>query len=286
MVSTKTHRLHASFNQTMTATGRLSSSSPNLQNIPVRDELGRQVRAAFVPGESSNVLLTADYSQIELRVLAHFSRDEELSQAFARQEDIHRFVASQVFAVELQDVTQDQRRAAKTVNFGIIYGQTPFGLSRSLGISRSEAQKFIEQYHQRYPGIKQFLQQCVDQVSQSGFVQTILGRRRRIRNIDSSNRTQREFARRTAINTVVQGSAADLIKVAMVRIHEYISKNSPQVKMLLQIHDELVFELPEAQAAEHAQWIRRIMSQAIPLSVPVVVDIAWGKSWLEGKYSG
>lgn len=286
MVSTKTHRLHASFNQTMTATGRLSSSSPNLQNIPIRDELGRQIRDAFVPGEPENILLTADYSQIELRVLAHFSRDEELCQAFARQEDIHRFVASQVFGVDSQSVSQDQRRAAKTVNFGIIYGQTPFGLSKSLGISRSEAQAFIEQYHRRYPGIKQFLQQCVDQASGSGFVQTILGRRRRIRNIDSSNRTQREFARRTAINTVVQGSAADLIKVAMVRVHEHIRDNCPQVKMLLQIHDELVFELPEAQAAEHAQWIRQIMSQAIPLSVPVIVDIAWGKSWLQGKYSG
>ena len=286
MVSTKTHRLHASFNQTMTATGRLSSSSPNLQNIPIRDELGRQIRAAFVPGEPDNVLLTADYSQIELRILAHFSRDEELCQAFARQEDIHRFVAGQVFGVDLQSVSQDQRRTAKTVNFGIIYGQTPFGLSRSLGISRADAQAFIEQYHHRYPGIKQFLAQCVAQARGSGFVQTILGRRRRIRNIDSSNRAQREFAQRTAINTVVQGSAADLIKVAMVRGHEHIRDNCPQVKMLLQIHDELVFELPEAQAAEHVKWIRRIMSQAIPLSVPVIVDIAWGKSWLQGKYSG
>lgn len=283
MVSAKTSRLHASFNQTMTATGRLSSSGPNLQNIPVRNELGRQVRAAFVPGKPEYVLLTADYSQIELRLLAHFSQDKQLCKAFDQQEDIHRFVASQVFGADLQSVTEDQRRQAKTVNFGIIYGQTAYGLSRTLGISASEAQAFIEQYHQRYPGIRKFLAQCVEQASQSGFVQTILGRRRRIRNIDSSNRNQQEFAKRTAINTVVQGSAADLIKVAMVHVHEHIKKNSPQVKLLLQIHDELVFELPEAQVDEHAQWISQLMSQAIPLSVPITVDIAWGKSWLESK---
>ena len=283
MVSIKTGRLHASFNQTMTATGRLSSSSPNLQNIPIRDELGRQIRAAFVPEEAGDVLLTADYSQIELRVLAHFSGDKALCEAFARQEDIHRFVAGQVFGVEPESVSAEQRRAAKTVNFGIIYGQTPFGLSKSLGISRSEAKSFIDQYHKRYPGINEFLALCVKQASENGFVQTILGRRRRIRNIDSANHGQREFANRTAINTVVQGSAADLIKVAMARLHEHIKENCPDVKMLLQIHDELVFELAESEAAEHAKWISEIMSEAIPLSVPVVVDIAWGKSWLEGK---
>lgn len=283
MVNRNTHRLHASFNQTMTATGRLSSSGPNLQNIPTRNEIGRQIRAAFVPGDSDNVLLTADYSQIELRVLAHFSKDEQLCRAFANIEDIHTFVAGQVFGVELKDVTSEQRRQAKTVNFGIIYGQTPFGLSATLGISAAEAKDFIEQYHRRYPGIHLFLDKCVKQAEQTGFVQTILGRRRRIRNIHSSNRAQREFAKRTAINTVVQGSAADLIKVAMVRVHKHINQQCPEVKLLLQIHDELVFELPESQAPQHAEWIRDLMVRAIPLDVPVVVDISWGKSWLQDK---
>ncbi len=285
MVSSKTSRLHASFNQTMTATGRLSSSGPNLQNIPARNELGRQVRAAFVPAQPANVLLTADYSQIELRVLAHFSKDQQLCQAFANDQDIHTFVAGQIFGVDPQDVSSDQRSQAKTVNFGIIYGQTPFGLARSLGISNSEAHNFIEQYHQRYQGIRKFLEKCVKQARETGFVQTILGRRRRIRNIHDSNRAQKALAERTAINTVVQGSAADLMKVAMVNVHSYIKENCPDVKLLLQIHDELVFELPESKAAQHAQWIRRLMSRAIPLSVPVVVDIAWGRNWLESKYS-
>ncbi|MCK4850128.1 MAG: DNA polymerase I, partial [Phycisphaerae bacterium] len=285
MVSPKTSRIHASFNQTMTATGRLSSSGPNLQNIPARNELGRQVRAAFVPALPENVLLRADYSQIELRVLAHFSKDQQLCQAFASDEDIHSFVASQVFGVDPQNVTSDQRSQAKTVNFGIIYGQTPFGLAQSLGISTSEAHKFIEEYHQRYQGIRWFLEKCVKQAQETGFVQTILSRRRRIRNIHASNRAEKGLAERTAINTVVQGSAADLMKVAMVNVHDYIKKNCPQVKLLLQIHDELLFELPRSEAAQHAQWIRRLMSQAIPLSVPVVVDIAWGRNWLESKYS-
>ena len=283
MVDPRTGRLHASFNQTMTATGRLSSSGPNLQNIPARNELGRQIRAAFIPSEPDNVLLTADYSQIELRVLAHFSKDEQLCRAFANQEDIHTFVAAQIFSVDPAEVTPEQRQQAKTVNFGIIYGQTPYGLSTSLGISTTEARAFIEQYHRRYPGIHRFLDQCVNQAEQTGFVQTILGRRRRIRNILSSNRAQQEFAKRTAINTVVQGSAADLIKVAMIRVHEHIREESPRVKLLLQIHDELVFELPEKQAPRHAEWIRELMSRAIPLDVPVVVDLAWGRNWLEGK---
>lgn len=283
MVSSKTSRLHASFNQTMTSTGRLSSSGPNLQNIPARGELGRQVRAAFVAAQPEDVLLRGDYSQIELRVLAHFSEDKELYQAFANDQDIHSFVAGQIFGVDPKDVSSEQRNQAKAVNFGIIYGQTPFGLSRSLGISTAEAHEFIEQYHQRYQGIRQFLDQCVEQAGETGFVQTILGRRRRIPNIHDSNKNQRALAERTAINTVVQGSAADLMKVAMVNVHEYIKENCPHVKLLLQIHDELVFELPESEAAQHAQWIRRLMSQAIPLSVPIVVDTAWGRNWLESK---
>ena len=282
-VSSKTSRLHASFNQTMTATGRLSSSGPNLQNIPVRGELGRQVRAAFVAALPENVLLRGDYSQIELRVLAHFSKDEQLCQAFANDQDIHSFVAGQIFGVDPKDVNSDQRNQAKTVNFGIIYGQTAFGLSRSLGISTSEAHKFIEQYHQRYRGIRKFLEKCVKQAQETGFVHTILGRRRRIPNINDRNKMQRALAERTAINTVIQGSAADLMKVAMVNVHQYIKKNCPQVMLLLQIHDELLFELAESEAAQHAKWIRRLMSQAIPLSVPIIVDIAWGRNWLESK---
>ena len=283
MVSSKTSRLHASFNQTMTVTGRLSSSGPNLQNIPARGELGRQVRAAFVAELPEDVLLRGDYSQIELRVLAHFSQDKELCRAFANDQDIHSFVAGQIFGVDPQAVSSEQRSQAKAVNFGIIYGQTPFGLSRSLGISTGEAHEFIEQYHQRYQGIREFLDKCVKQAQETGFVQTILGRRRRIPNIHDRNKMQRALAERTAINTVIQGSAADLMKVAMVNVHEYIKKNCLQVKLLLQIHDELLFELGESEAAQHAQWISRLMSQAIPLSVPIVVDIAWGRNWLESK---
>jgi len=279
----KTGRVHASFHQTGTSTGRLSSSDPNLQNIPIRTDTGRQIRRAFVPGRKDHVLLTADYSQIELRVLAHFCRDEALLNAFYEDKDIHAFVASQVFDVPIDAVTREQRARAKAVNFGIIYGQTPYGLSRQTGMSVTEARQFIARYFRRYPGIQRFVDECIDQVKRCGFVQTILGRRRRIEGIHSRNRQRAALAARLAVNTVVQGSAADLIKQAMVNIHRRIKQERRPSRMLIQVHDELVFELPREAVEAEAEMIRHEMTSAIPLNVPIRVDLAWGPNWLEAK---
>jgi len=283
MISPRTGRLHASFNQTVTATGRLSSSDPNLQNIPIRTELGRQIRAAFVPSQPHAVLLTSDYSQVELRLLAHFSRDEQLTRAFHEDQDIHAFVASQVFGVPLGQVTGDQRRVAKTVNFGIIYGQTPFGLAKTLGISRTEAERFIKAYFKKYAGVRAFIDQCIKQARDTGHVRTILDRRRPIPEIASKNPAQRSFAERTAVNTVVQGSAADLIKIAMINIHRLIKQKDLPAKMLIQVHDELVFEVPQEQVHSAAEQIEQQMCTALKLNVPLKVDLAWGKNWMEVK---
>jgi len=283
IINPRTGRVHASFNQTVTATGRLSSSNPNLQNIPIRTELGSRVRSAFVPGKKGDCILSADYSQIELRLLAHFSRDKALMAAFAANRDIHRFVASQIFGVPEQDVTGEMRSRAKAVNFGIIYGQGPFGLSRSVGISQAEAKKFIDDYFARYSSIRQFLDECIARARQTGYAETILHRRRRIQNLSSKNGNKRAQAERFAVNTVIQGSAADLIKLAMIAIQQKIEAESLPVATLLQVHDELVFELPEAEANTHAQWIREKMSGAIKLDVPLKVDTTIGPNWLSGK---
>jgi len=283
MISPRTGRLHASFNQTGAVTGRLSSSDPNLQNIPTRTELGRQIRRAFVPGRADMVLLTADYSQIELRVLAHFCRDAALVRAFEEGMDIHAFVAGQVFGVDVEQVSSEQRSRAKAVNFGIIYGQGPYGLARQTGMTVNEAKDFIARYFQRYPGIRAFIDECVRQAGEQGYVRTILGRRRPIEGIDSRNASRRAQAERLAINTVIQGSAADLIKKAMVDIHRRIGAAEHDVWMLIQVHDELVFEMPEAIVEAEGEEIRRQMAEALPLSVPIRVDLAWGKNWLEAK---
>jgi len=283
MINPRTNRLHASFNQTITATGRLSSSDPNLQNIPIRTEIGRKIRSAFVPGDRNGCILSADYSQIELRFLAHFSGDPALRRAFAEDLDIHRFVAAQVYGLDPDDVTDEMRSRAKAVNFGIIYGQGPYGLSRSIGISQAEAKQFIEDYYARYGSIRQFMDEAIRRAKQTGYAETILGRRRPIRGLDSRNHNRRSQAQRLAINTVIQGSAADLIKVAMIRIHRRIQAESLPVKMILQIHDELVFELPRKGAKKHAAWIEREMTEAIRLDVPLKVDLAIGDSWLEAK---
>jgi len=283
MIFSGTGRLHASFNQTVAATGRLSSSNPNLQNIPVRTQLGQEIRRAFVAGPKENVILAADYSQIELRLLAHFSRDKVLAQAFAAGEDIHRFVASQVYGISPGEVEQSQRNRAKAVNFGIIYGQTAFGLSRSLGISADEAQRFIDDYFGRYPAIRTFMEQTIAEARQKGEVRTILGRRRGIAEINSNNHNRRRFAERIAVNTVVQGSAADMIKVAMINIHRWIKEAHLPLKMLLQVHDELVFEAPAKLVGDYAPVIREKMVGAIKISVPITVDIHGGKSWLDCK---
>lgn len=283
LIHPRTGRVHASFNQTVTATGRLSSSDPNLQNIPARSELGRQIRAAFVPADADGCILSADYSQIELRLLAHFSQDPALIKAFADDMDIHRFVAAQIYGVPLDAVSDAQRAKAKAVNFGIIYGQGAYGLSQSVGISQQEAKQFIDDYFARYKSIRAFFDQVLRKTKTTGYAETILGRRRPIAGLESKNFAARAQAERLAINTVIQGSAADLIKVAMTQIHQDIKTRYADWKMILQIHDELVFELPKRQAETAKQHIGWRMTTAIPLNVPLKVDIAVGDSWLESQ---
>jgi DNA polymerase-1 len=282
-----TRRIHASFNQTVAITGRLSSSDPNLQNIPIRTDIGRDIRKAFVapPGR---VLITADYSQIELRVLAHLSQDPALIAAFHAGEDIHTAVAAQIHNVPLDQVTREQRSGAKMVNFGIVYGVTPFGLARRLGVSNTEAAEIIDGYKARFAGITTFLAECVEQATRHGFVATMLGRRRPIPEIESTNPQRRALAERTAINTVVQGSAADLIKIAMIDLHRLIQSAAGDdplagTKMILQIHDELVFETPAERAAAAMPVIVERMEAAMDLSVPLQVDAHAGANWFEGK---
>lgn len=281
MICPKTGRIHASFNQVVTATGRLSSSDPNLQNIPVRTEEGRAIRSAFVAENGDTELLAADYSQIELRMLAHFTEDERLCQAFQNDEDIHARVAGEVFGVPLEEVTKDQRRQAKAVNFGVIYGQSAFGLAKQLGIDRSEAAEFIRAYFAQYPGINTFLDEVLDDCRRKGYVTTILGRRRKIEGLPSQRSAQSTLAERTAINTVIQGSAADLIKRAMINVHLRLKQELPEAKMLLQIHDELVFEAPKTHRDALAAIVNEEMSGAFELRVPLKVDMKAGRRWSE-----
>ncbi|MBL8829330.1 MAG: DNA polymerase I, partial [Planctomycetaceae bacterium] len=281
LVNPRTGRVHCSFHQAVAATGRLSSSDPNLQNIPIRTETGREIRSAFLPGHEGWSLVAADYSQIELRVLAHYSQDETLCAAFARDEDIHALVASQVYEVPLDAVTKDQRRAAKAVNFGIIYGQSAFGLAKSLGIEQSEAQKFIDAYFARYPGVEQFMNGVLADCAKHGQVTTILGRRRSIRGVRVNAGRQRNLAERTAINTVIQGSAADLIKLAMIAIDRRMKRESWQSKMLLQIHDELMFEAPAEEIERLRELIVSEMTGVMQLRVPLRVDVKQGRNWAE-----
>jgi DNA polymerase I len=284
-VNPRTGRIHASFNQIGASTGRLSCSDPNLQNIPIRTDEGRRIRLAFVAGNrEKNLLLTADYSQIELRILAHFTQEPALLKAFAADEDIHRAVAAEVFKVSLEQVTRDQRAQAKIVNFGIIYGVTAYGLARRIdGLTVPAAQELIIAYNQRFPSIEQFLQKCVMEARTQGYVETILGRRRPIPEIHSAVFSVRNAAERVAINSVVQGSAADLIKSAMNRIYNRLRAENRLSKMLLQVHDELVFETPANAIDADAELIRHEMVNALKLSVPLKVDIGWGKNWQEVK---
>lgn len=280
-VDTKTERLHCQFNQTVAATGRLSASNPNLQNIPMRTDQGRQIRKAFVASEGYT-LITADYSQIELRVFAHLSEDEALVQAFRDNRDIHSFVAAQVFGIDEVDVSSEQRRLAKVVNFGVLYGLSPYGLSNTLGISKDEAASFIDGYFAKYPGVVAFQDGVLSEARQKGYVTTIAGRRREITGIRAkSSYKMRNQSEREAVNTVIQGSAADLMKYAMLHIHRRLKNESLPARVLLQIHDELVLETkPEAMEAVTA-LVKEEMIQAIPLKVPVDVDIGVGPNWLE-----
>ena len=278
LIRSHSSRVHTTFGQTGTATGRLSSTNPNLQNIPIRTELGREIRAAFI-AEPGHVLLAADYSQIELRLLAHYSKDKLLVEAFRRGDDIHTLTASQVFGVPPLMVTPDHRRQAKVVNFGIVYGLSAFGLSQQLGIEPAEARKFIDAYFEKYAGVRAFIDETLAQTRRDGKVKTLFGRIRPIPDINSKNATQRGFAERTAVNTPLQGTAADLIKLAMIRIDAEIRKRRLKSRMTLQVHDELVFEVPENEVDTVKALVREHMESAHPLSVPLVVEIGVGTNW-------
>jgi len=274
-------RIHTSFNQAVAATGRLSSNNPNLQNIPIRTEKGREIRKAFVPRDKNHVLLAADYSQIELRIIAELSGDEAMLETFNRGEDIHTATAARVYGVPLREVSPEMRRNAKTVNFGIVYGISAFGLSERLGIPRREAGDIIDQYFRKYPGVKKYMNDTIAFARENGYVSTILGRRRYLRDINSNNATVRGFAERNAINAPIQGSSADMIKIAMIRIHQAIQDEKLQTRMLLQVHDELVFDTPLGEVETVTDLAGKLMKTAIPMKVPVEVEINTGRNWLE-----
>jgi DNA polymerase-1 len=281
----QTGRVHASFRQTGTETGRLSSSDPNLQNIPIREELGRSIRAAFRAGTPGWKIISADYAQIELRMLAHYSRDEALLTAFAEGQDIHAAVAARLYGVKVEDVTREQRGRAKTVNFGILYGQTAFGLAQTLGLSRGEAQKIIDAYFSGHPGVRDCLAQIVADAEQKGYVTTLLGRRRFVPQLAAKDANTRKFGERIAVNTVFQGSAADLIKQAMIDLHRTL--NDPKKKwktaLLLQIHDELLLETPPDEVEAAKELVKTKMENALPLVVKPIVEVCCGDDWLAAK---
>jgi DNA polymerase-1 len=276
-------RVHASFNQVVAATGRLSSSDPNLQNIPVRTEEGRDIRSAFLPGPEGWLLLAADYSQIELRVLAHLSADERLCGAFARDEDVHTRVAGEVHGVPIDQVTPAMRREAKAVNFGVIYGQGPGGLARSLGIPRDQAAEFIENYFRQYPGVERFFANVLTECRGQGYVETILKRRRAISGIRHDAARAKNLPERTAVNTVIQGSAADLIKLAMLAVQRRLDREGWQARMLLQIHDELIFEMPEQEQVGLTALVGEEMSSVLQLRIPLKVDVKCGHNWADAE---
>ncbi|QPH37716.1 DNA polymerase I [Pedobacter endophyticus] len=280
MVNPKTGRVHTSYNQAVAATGRLSSNNPNLQNIPIRTERGREVRKAFIARDENHILLSADYSQIELRIIAEISKEENMLDAFSKGIDIHTATAAKVYGVSIEEVDSTQRRNAKAVNFGIIYGQSAFGLSQNLGIPRKEAAEIIEQYFAQYPGIKRYMSDTMNFARENGFVETIMGRRRYLRDINSANQTVRGFAERNAINAPIQGSAADMIKIAMINIHKEMKAQKLQSTMTMQVHDELVFDVLKTEKDVMKAIIEDKMANAIKLTVPIVVEIGEGDNWL------
>ena len=273
-------RVHTTFSQTVTSTGRLSSSNPNIQNIPIRTAEGREIRKAFIP-EKPYTLLACDYSQIELRIMAELSGDQGLMEAFANAEDIHQQCAARVYKVKPDEVTREMRSKAKMVNFGIIYGISSFGLSQRLGISRSEASELITQYHASYPGVQDYLNKTIRFAEERGYVETVTGRRRYIRDILAKNKMVRAGAERTAINAPIQGTAADMIKIAMVQTEDYLARTGATSRLLLQVHDELVIELAPDEKEELIPHIEQIMKEAIPMQVPIVVESGTGSNWLQ-----
>jgi DNA polymerase-1 len=280
MVNKQTGRIHTSYNQAVAATGRLSSNNPNLQNIPIRTERGREVRKAFVPRSEGYTFLSADYSQIELRIIAALAKDETMLQAFRDKLDIHTATAAKVFNVDIEDVNKDMRRKAKSVNFGIIYGISAFGLAGQLGISRGEAKIIIDTYFEQFPSIKNYMHENIQFARTHGYAQTILGRRRYLRDINSANAVVRGFAERNAINAPIQGSAADMIKVAMINIYDELVKRNMKSKMILQVHDELVFDAHKSELEELKAMVYEKMVTAIPMDVIIEAEMGTGDNWL------
>lgn len=281
LINPLTNRLHTTFNQTVAATGRLSSNNPNLQNIPIRTERGREIRKAFVPRSNDYTLVAADYSQIELRLIAELSQDKSMLEAFSKGQDIHTTTAAKVYNVKPEEVDKEMRRRAKTVNFGIIYGISAFGLSERLNIKRTEAKQIIDNYFDQYPAVKKYMDQQIEFAREHGYVQTLRGRRRYLRDINSKNSVVRGFAERNAINAPIQGSSADMIKIAMINIHHYLKNNNMKTTMTLQVHDELIFDVHQDEIENIRDIVVKYMKEAMPLSIPVVVDINKGKNWLE-----
>jgi DNA polymerase-1 len=281
LVNPETGKIHTTYNQAVAATGRLSSDKPNLQNIPIRTERGREIRKAFVPRNDDFVLLAADYSQVELRIIAALSKDEGMIKAFKDGQDIHAATAAKVFDVTIDKVDRDMRSKAKAVNFGLMYGQSAFGLAENLGISRTEARDIIDEYFKQFPTIRAYMDQNVQFAKEHGYVETIMGRRRYLRDINSNNQTVRGYAERNAINAPIQGSAADIIKVAMITVHRKITELKMKSKLLLQVHDELVFDAHKDELDDLKQLVEKEMINAVKLEVPMVVDIGTGNNWLE-----
>jgi DNA polymerase-1 len=279
-INPTTKRIHSNFQQAVAATGRLSSTDPNLQNIPIRTEEGRRIRKAFVPADGY-ILMAADYSQVELRIMAHLSEDEGLLKAFSSGQDVHRATAAEIFGLALDEVSADQRRSAKAINFGLIYGMSAFGLAQQLGINRGEAQHYVERYFERYPGVKRYMENTRMQAAEQGYVETVFGRRLYLPDINASNQVMRKAAERTAINAPMQGTAADIIKHAMVDIDHWLQIAGLDARLVLQVHDELVFEVTETDLALLAEGVRFRMMSAASLRVPLIVDIGTGQNWDE-----
>lgn len=279
-INAGTGRVHTSYHQAVTATGRLSSADPNLQNIPIRTEEGRRIRQAFIAPPGTQIL-AADYSQIELRIMAHFSKDPRLIHAFLTGGDVHQQTAAEVFGVPPDQVTKDQRRSAKAINFGLIYGMSAFGLAKQLGVERPVAQAYIDRYFDRYPGVKAFMDRTRERARELGYVETLMGRRLHIPDIKSSNGQRRQYAERAAINAPMQGTAADLIKRAMIDVHDWIESHGAPVRMIMQVHDELVFEVEENFLSTAQAAIVERMTQVSELSVPLIVGVGTGNNWDE-----
>ena len=280
LINPKTGRIHTTYNQTVTATGRLSSTNPNLQNIPIRNEEGREIRKAFIPADG-NVFFSADYSQIELRLVANMSEDESMVEAFLAGNDIHRATAAKIFHEKLEDVTEDQRRKAKTANFGMIYGISAFGLSERLKISRAEAKSIIEGYFAMFPGVRKYMDECVEKTKSTGYVTTLFGRRRLLPDINSRNAVVRGYAERNAINAPIQGTAADVIKIAMINIYKKFKEEGIRSKMILQVHDELNFDVLPEELEKVETIVKSEMESAAKFRVPLVADCGKGDNWLE-----